>query len=75
MTYQHAILPSGARLELRVEPELYGRWLVAYRVAAPGFAHKDDWRTVEHCEAAELLDVAIAVVEGFLGDFEAQGLF
>lgn len=75
MAYQHAILPAGARLELRVQPEVHGRWTLSYRTAAVGYEHKDDWRDVEHCHVSELLDVAIAVVEGYLGDFEAQGLF
>lgn len=75
MPYQHAILPTNAKLELEVSPEVLGRWHVRYRISTPGYEHRDDWRDLPHCSRDEALDAASAIAEGFLGDFEAQGLF
>lgn len=75
MTYQHSILPENPQLELQVIPEVYGRVNVRYRTVDARFAHRDDWREVEHCHPLEVVDVVAAVAQGFLDDFEAQGLF
>lgn len=75
MSYQHAILPEGARLEIKLEPELHGYWAVGYRAADPRYSHVDDWRTIEHVSEAEALDVIEAIAVGFLEDADEQGLF
>lgn len=75
MTYQHEIMPTNAVCELRVEPEVHGRVCVKYRIYDQRFAHRGDWRPVDHCTPGEAQDVAMAVVDGFLADLEAQGLF
>jgi hypothetical protein len=75
MSYQHSILPEGARLEMRLEPEVYGRWAVSYRATDPRYPHLDDWRVIEHLGEGEALDVLDAIATGFLADAEAQKLF
>lgn len=75
MGYQHAILPENPQLEIRVVPEVYGRICVQYRTVDVRFAHRDDWRELEHCHPLEAVDVVAAVTQGFLDDVEAQGLF
>ena len=75
MTYQHHIMPTDAVLDIRVEPEVHGRVCVKYRVYDGRYEHRNDWRPVDHCSPAEASDVAQAVLDGFLADLEAQGLF
>lgn len=75
MSYQHQILPENASLEIKVQPEAGGYWTLRYRCVDDRFAHRDDWRVVEHLTVGELEDVAGAVLDGFRDDFEAQGLF
>lgn len=75
MTYQHAILPAGTELALRVEQEAGQYFCVSYRFTPPGHGHKDDWRAAEHLTQAEAEDVICAVWQGWRDDLEAQGLF
>lgn len=75
MSYQHSILPEGARLELKLEPEVHGYWAISYRAVDPRYAHREDWRVIEHLGEGEALDVVEAIATGFLADAEAQKLF
>lgn len=73
--YQHAILPHDVELQVEVVPEAYQYWTLRYRCESPAFRTKDQWRTVEHLTTGELGDVYAVVLEGFMDDWEAQGLF
>lgn len=75
MTYQHQILPENPRLEVRVALEAYGYFEVRYRCVDERFAHRDDWRVIEHCSAGETADVILAIYDGFQDDLVAQQLF
>lgn len=75
MTYQHQILPVNPRLDVRVDPELRGYFTLSYRVVDPRYTHDYQWRLIEHLTADELADVHAAVLDGYVEDYDAQGLF
>lgn len=75
MAYQHSLDVDGRTLQVEVAQELRGYFMVRYRVVDPKYAHRDDWREVEHLSGDEALDVLLAVSLGYAEDVELSMQF